>query len=305
MREGESEEENIRRNEARIRAELNFKDGQTLSDKFFRDVELEGKKKKTNDEVVEMIKRDQEKEMNTKKVMNIVYDKKDKYFGTNKFEEFLFHYIQLTVTMIEVITDGKYQLCSNIEPFDLLTEFGDEIPTQLNEEYRTLKEYVVRNPFRAIYDFAKFIITADSLLLYNNDKDMESVYTVYESEDSIKFIILSDDYNIGYYFSKDFAKDNKSKGSLEEYLDTDKAFTPMVGYVEVKHNTGNKSKTGFSFDLNGNYKTNGIVEEVLFNTIKNNTIETILNLYADIINRAIPIYTGRRSSSFDIIVYEK
>jgi hypothetical protein len=251
-----------------------------------------------------MIEKDQEKDMKTQKVLEIV-DKKDKYFGYNKFEDFLFEYIQLASTMMEVVTDGNYYRRIGITPELLAEEFGNEILVSLNDKYQSLKDYVVRNPFRAIYDFSKFIITADSLLLYNNDKDMESVYTVYESEDSIKFIILSDDYNIGYYFSKDFAKDNKSKGSLEEYLDTDKAFTPMVGYVEVKHNTGNKSKTGFSFDLNGNYKTNGIAEEVLFNIIKNNTIETILNLYADIINRAIPIYTGRRSSSFDIIVYEK
>lgn len=259
---------------------------------------------KKNDKIIDMIEKDQEKDMKTQKVLEIV-DKKDKYFGSNKFEDFLFEYIQFASTMMEVVTDGNYYRFIGITPQSLAEEFGNEILVSLNDKYQSLKDYVVRNPFRAIYDFSKFIITADSLLLYNNDKDMESVYTVYESEDSIKFIILSDDYNIGYYFSKDFAKDNKSKGSLEEYLDTDKAFTPMVGYVEVKHNTGNKSKTGFSFDLNGNYKTNGIAEEVLFNIIKNNTIETILNLYADIINRAIPIYTGKRSSSFDIITYEK
>lgn len=227
-------------------------------------------------------------------------------FGyTNVYERFL----TVLITAIDKIYETYeseikyinqyYVLHRELYIKDCTVWFSKDLADFIYDQYKhTINTAFCLEPYRYIYEFAKFLIVADALLLYNNE-DLENVYSIAETEDSIKLMIITDDFNIGYYFTRDIIKD-RNRSILEGYVDNINP-DPILGFVEVKRNNGSKTKTSFTFNMDGTHNSDSLKDDMLFNTIINNTISITYDTYTDIINRSVAVFTGNRDLKFDLM----
>jgi len=216
--------------------------------------------------------------------------------SNNRFDRTLSILLHTFDTMLKTVEyDGKTKSLENVKMY-----FNDIIAKEMLRIYQKPFNKIENNIYYSIYEFAEFLIIANKLLLYNND-DTENVYSISESNDSIKLMIINDDYNIGYYFTKQLTTD-KNRNILEEYVN-DTNTDSMIGFIEIKRNTGAKLKSNYGFDMDGNFKCDSFHDKILFNMAINITKNIILDIYRDILNISFPRYLGLNIDRFDLIEY--